>query len=68
MTRHEMALEILHAGTVIPATPLALDESGSFDEQGARVIPDFGQNLGCFYRPGATKRGRSTSGGLGYNH
>ena len=38
MTRHEKALEILHAGTVIPATPLALDENGSFDEQGQRLL------------------------------
>ena len=27
MDRHTKALEILHAGTVIPATPLALDEN-----------------------------------------
>lgn len=38
MNRHEKALEILHAGTVIPATPLALDKDGNFDENGQRLL------------------------------
>lgn len=38
MNRHEKALMILHAGTVIPATPLALDEQGNFDENGQRLL------------------------------
>lgn len=38
MDRHTKALEILHAGTVIPATPLALDENRSFDEDGQRLL------------------------------
>ena len=38
MNRHEKALEVLHAGTVIPATPLALDKDGNFDEQGQRLL------------------------------
>ncbi len=32
MQRHEKALEILHAGTVIPATPLMLDSNRKFDK------------------------------------
>ena len=38
MSRHEKALEILHKGTVIPATPLALDEERNFDEDGQRLL------------------------------
>ena len=38
MSRHEKALEILHAGTVIPATPLALDENRNFYEDGLRLL------------------------------
>lgn len=38
MNRHEKALEILHAGTVIPATPLALDENRNFYEEGLRLL------------------------------
>ena len=38
MTRHELALEKLHAGTVIPANPLALDEDRHFDERHQRAI------------------------------
>lgn len=38
MNRHEKALEILHEGTVIPATPLALDEARNFDEAGQRLL------------------------------
>ena len=36
--RHEAALKILKEGTVIPATPLALDENRRFDEHGQRVL------------------------------
>lgn len=38
MNRHEKALEILHKGTVIPATPLALDAERNFDEDGQRLL------------------------------
>lgn len=38
MTRHEKALQIIHNGTVIPATPLALDENRNFDEDGLRLL------------------------------
>ena len=36
MDRHVKALEILHAGTVIPAIPLALNENRKFDEESQR--------------------------------
>ena len=38
MDRHEKALQILAAGTVIPATPLALDENRKFDEKRQRLL------------------------------
>ena len=38
MTRHEKALAILNAGTVIPATTLALDENRQFDEAHQRLL------------------------------
>lgn len=38
MTRHERALEKLHAGTVIPANPLALNSKREFDERRQRAI------------------------------
>lgn len=38
MDRHLKALEILKAGTVIPATPLALDENRNFDEYSQRLL------------------------------
>lgn len=38
MSRHEKAMEILKKGTVIPATPLALDENRRFDEHQQRVL------------------------------
>lgn len=38
MTRHEKALEILARGTVIPATPLALDKNRAFDEKTQRTL------------------------------
>lgn len=38
MNRHEMALSILHGGTVIPAIPLVLDENRQFDVAGQRTL------------------------------
>ena len=38
MTRHEIALEKLHAGTVIPANPLALNSKREFDERRQRAV------------------------------
>lgn len=38
MGRHEKALELLHAGTVIPAIPLVLNEQRHFDEAGQRTL------------------------------
>ena len=38
MNRSNMALNILHEGTVIPATPLALDENRAFDEKRQRAL------------------------------
>lgn len=46
MNRHEKALEILHNGTVIPATPLALDENRYFDENGLRLLMRYYLNSG----------------------
>lgn len=45
MDRHEKALEILKKGTVIPATPLALDENRNFDEKTQRLLMKY--YLGC---------------------
>lgn len=38
MNRHEKALAILKKGTIIPATPLALDKHYCFDEQTQRTL------------------------------
>lgn len=38
MDRHEKALELLHEGTFIPASPLALTESGSFDPKRQKFL------------------------------
>lgn len=38
MNRHEKALAILHEGTVIPATPLAIDENRRLDEKTQRRL------------------------------
>lgn len=38
MDRHIEALKVLKAGTVIPATPLALTEDRKFDEESQRLI------------------------------
>ena len=41
MDRHEKALALLHEGTVIPATPLALTEQREFDEQQQRILTGY---------------------------
>lgn len=41
MNRHTKALEILKAGTVIPATPLVLDENRRLDEKGQRLLMNY---------------------------
>ena len=41
MNRHEKALEIIAKGTVIPATPLALDEHKNLDEKGLRLLMNY---------------------------
>lgn len=46
MNRHEIALEKLKAGVVIPATPLALDENRAFDEKGQRLLMNYYLNCG----------------------
>ena len=46
MNRHEIALNKLKRGTVIPATPLALDENRCFDEKGQRLLMNYYLNCG----------------------
>lgn len=46
MDRHKKALEILKSGTVIPATPLALDENRKIDEAGVRLLMKYYLNSG----------------------
>lgn len=46
MDRHEKALEILKKGTVIPATPLALDENRNLNEKGLRLLMNYYLNCG----------------------
>lgn len=46
MNRHEKALEILKKGTVIPATPLVLDENRKIDEKGIRLLMKYYLNCG----------------------
>ncbi len=41
MNRHEKALEILRKGTVIPATPLVLDENKKFDVEGQKFLTEY---------------------------
>ena len=41
MNRHEKALQILHEGTVIPATPLALTKERTFDEEQQRILTGY---------------------------
>ena len=38
MNRHELALKRLAEGTVIPATPLALDENRQLSRKGMRLL------------------------------
>lgn len=46
MDRHSKALEILKSGTVIPATPLVLDENRHLDEKGQRLLMNYYLNCG----------------------
>ena len=46
MDRHIKALQILKSGTVIPATPLALDENRKFDEYSQRLLMKYYLNCG----------------------
>ena len=46
MDRHAIALNKLKAGTVIPATPLALDDNRCFDEKGQRLLMNYYLNCG----------------------
>lgn len=46
MNRHDVALNKLKAGTVIPATPLALDNDRNFDEKGQRLLMNYYLNCG----------------------
>ena len=46
MNRHDIALQKLKSGTVIPATPLALDENRQFDEKGQRLLMNYYLNCG----------------------
>ncbi|MBQ8310063.1 MAG: dihydrodipicolinate synthase family protein [Clostridia bacterium] len=41
MKRHEKALKILSHGTVIPATPLALDRERKLNEKGLRLLMNY---------------------------
>ncbi len=41
MDRHIKALELLKAGTVIPATPLALDENRQFDAKQQKILTGY---------------------------
>lgn len=46
MRRHEKALDRLHNGTVIPATPLALDNDRKLNEKGLRLLMNYYLNCG----------------------
>lgn len=46
MHNHDKALQILHEGTVIPATPLALDCNRKFDETSQRLLMRYYLNSG----------------------
>lgn len=46
MDRKSKVLEILKSGTVIPATPLALDENRNFDEYSERLLMKYYLNCG----------------------
>ena len=41
MNRHEQALKILAGGTVIPATPLALDENRKLDKKTLKLLMNY---------------------------
>lgn len=41
MNRHEIALQILKTGTVIPATPLALDKNRKLSEEGLKLLMNY---------------------------
>ena len=47
MNRHELALKKLAEGTVIPATPLALDENRKFDPERQRMITRYYMEAGA---------------------
>ena len=47
MDRHIEALKVLKAGTVIPATPLALDENRKFDPDRQRMITRYYMEAGA---------------------
>ena len=47
MNRHEIALKKLAEGTVIPATPLALNENRIFNEEGQRLLMKYYLNSGA---------------------
>ncbi len=46
MTRHEIALKKLRGGTVIPATPLTLNEKRQLDENGLKLLMNYYLNCG----------------------
>ncbi len=46
MNRHEKALDILRQGTVIPATPLALNGNRKLNEKGLRLLMNYYLNCG----------------------
>ncbi len=46
MTRHEIALQKLKEGTVIPATPLALNADRTLNEKGVRLLMNYYLNCG----------------------
>ncbi len=46
MNRHEIALNKIKEGTVIPATPLSLDNDRKFNEKGQRVLMRYFLNAG----------------------
>ncbi len=46
MDRHEIALQKLAEGVMIPATPLALDENRKFNEDGQRLLMKYYLNSG----------------------
>lgn len=46
MNRHEIALGKLREGTVIPATPLALKEDRTLDENGLKLLMNYYLNCG----------------------